>query len=95
MQLSDGRTVIADDAYLRESILDPNAKIVAGFEPNVMPNFKGQVSEENVIQLIGFIKSLVAERSGIATGFAATAGGHSSQSSGCSSDEHLDAPGAG
>lgn len=58
VQLSDGRTVIADDAYIRESILDPNAKIVAGFEPNVMPVFKGQVTEENVIQLIGFIKSL-------------------------------------
>jgi len=58
VQLNDGRTVIADDAYLRESILDPNAKIVAGFEPNVMPNFKGQVSEENVIALIAYIKSL-------------------------------------
>jgi cytochrome c oxidase subunit 2 len=58
VQLADGRTVMADDAYLRESILDPNAKIVAGFEPNVMPNFKGQISEENVIQLIAFIKSL-------------------------------------
>lgn len=58
VQLADGRTVIADDAYLRESILDPNAKIVSGFEPNVMPNFKGQLSEENVIQLIAFIKSL-------------------------------------
>lgn len=58
VQLSDGRTVTADDAYLRESILDPNAKIVAGFEPNVMPNFKGQLSEENVIQLIAYIKSL-------------------------------------
>ena len=58
VQLSDGRTVIADDAYLRESILEPNAKIVAGFEPNVMPNFKGQLSEENVIQLIAYIKSL-------------------------------------
>jgi cytochrome c oxidase subunit 2 len=58
VQLNDGRTVLADDAYIRESILDPNAKIVAGFEPNVMPNFKGQVSEENVIQLIAFVKSL-------------------------------------
>ena len=58
VQLNDGRTVIADDAYIRESILDPNAKIVAGFEPNVMPNFKGQISEEQVIQLIAFIKSL-------------------------------------
>ncbi len=58
VQLTDGRTVLADDAYLRESILDPNAKIVAGFEPNIMPNFKGQVTEENVIQLIAYIKSL-------------------------------------
>lgn len=58
VQLADGRTVTADDAYIRESILDPNAKIVAGFEPNVMPNFKGQISEEQVIQLIAFIKSL-------------------------------------
>jgi cytochrome c oxidase subunit II len=58
VQLNDGRTVLADDAYLRESILDPNAKIVNGFEANVMPQFKGQVTEENVIQLIGYIKSL-------------------------------------
>jgi cytochrome c oxidase subunit 2 len=58
VQLNNGQTVLADDAYIRESILDPNAKIVAGFEPNVMPNFKGQVSEENVIQLIAFVKSL-------------------------------------
>ncbi len=46
VQLNDGRTVMADDAYIRESILDPNAKIVSGFEPNIMPNFKGQLSEE-------------------------------------------------
>lgn len=58
VQLSDGRTVIADDAYLRESILDANAKIVASFQPGIMPIFKGQISEETVIQLIGFIKSL-------------------------------------
>jgi cytochrome c oxidase subunit 2 len=56
--LNDGRTVIADDAYLRESILDPNAKVAAGFQENIMPNFTGQLSEENVIQLIAFIKSL-------------------------------------
>lgn len=58
VQLADGRTVVADDAYLRESILEPNAKIAAGFEPNIMPNFKGQISEQNVIQLIAYIKSL-------------------------------------
>jgi cytochrome c oxidase subunit II len=56
--LTDGSTVIADDAYIRESILDPNAKIVAGFEPSIMPVFKGQITEEGVIQLIAFIKSL-------------------------------------
>jgi cytochrome c oxidase subunit 2 len=58
VQLNDGRTVTADDAYIRESILDPNAKIAAAFEPNIMPVFKGQVSEENVIQLVAYIKSL-------------------------------------
>jgi len=58
VQLADGRTVVADDAYIRESILDPNAKIAAGFEPNIMPNFKGQINEQNVIQLIAYIKSL-------------------------------------
>jgi cytochrome c oxidase subunit 2 len=58
VELNDGRTVIADDAYLRESILEPNAKIVKGFEANIMPNFKGQLSEENVIQLIAYVKSL-------------------------------------
>ena len=61
VQLNDGRVILADEAYLRESILDPNAKIVNGFLPNVMPNFKGQVSEENVIQLIAYIKSLTPQ----------------------------------
>jgi cytochrome c oxidase subunit 2 len=58
VQLADGATVVADDAYIRQSILDPNAKITASFEPNVMPVFKGQLSEENVIQLVAYIKSL-------------------------------------
>lgn len=49
---------MADASYIRESILDPNAKIASGFEPNIMPNFKGQLSEENVIQLIAYVKSL-------------------------------------
>ncbi len=51
------RTVTADDDYLRESILNPSAKIAAGFE-NIMPTFQGQVSEEEVIELIAFIKAL-------------------------------------
>ncbi len=58
VQLADGRTVVADDAYLRESILEPNAKIAAGFQPNIMPVYKGQLTEANVIQLIAYIRSL-------------------------------------
>jgi cytochrome c oxidase subunit 2 len=55
--LRDGRTVVADDGYLRESILYPEAKVVQGWEP-IMPTFKGQVNEEELIQLLAFIKSL-------------------------------------
>jgi cytochrome c oxidase subunit 2 len=55
--LQDGTTVLADETYLRESILKPDAKIVAGFQA-IMPTFQGQVSEEDVIKLIAFIKEL-------------------------------------
>jgi cytochrome c oxidase subunit 2 len=57
VQLNDGRTVVADDDYLRESILNPGAKIVAGWQ-NIMPTFRGQVSEEEIVELIAFIQSL-------------------------------------
>jgi cytochrome c oxidase subunit 2 len=57
VKLDNGQTVTADEAYLRESILNPRAKIVAGFQP-VMPVFQGTVSEDQVLQLIAYIKSL-------------------------------------
>src|SRR5262249_12708484 len=57
--LRDGRTVRANEDYIRESILDPPAKVVAGFEP-IMPTYKGQVNEDEMIQLIEFIKNLRA-----------------------------------
>lgn len=57
--LADGRIITGDEAYLRESILDPGAKIVAGF-PNIMPSFRGLVTEEGLLQLIAYIKSLGA-----------------------------------
>jgi cytochrome c oxidase subunit 2 len=57
VHLRDGRTVVADDDYIRESIYEPGAKIVAGWE-NIMPTFKGQVNEDEVIQLIAFFKAL-------------------------------------
>ena len=58
--LSGGETVTADEAYLRESILRPKAKRVAGFQP-VMPTFQGQVSEEQVMEIIAYIKSLAGK----------------------------------
>jgi len=57
VRLVGGQTVVADDNYLRESILDPRAKIVAGYGPD-MPVFQGLVNEEQVLQLIAYIKSL-------------------------------------
>ena len=58
VQLTNGQTVQADDAYIRESILNPNAKIVAGYRTQCMPSFQGQISEEGILQLVVYIKSL-------------------------------------
>jgi cytochrome c oxidase subunit 2 len=57
VRLDDGRTVLADTDYIRRSILYPKDEIVAGFQP-IMPTFKGQVTEEEILQLIAFIRSL-------------------------------------
>ncbi len=56
VDLADGTTVTADDAYLRESISNPNAKIVKGFQPNVMPTLP--LTEQEVSDLIEYIKSI-------------------------------------
>lgn len=54
-KLDNGETVKVDENYLRESILNPNAKIVAGYGP-VMPSFKGQLNDEQIDALIEYIK---------------------------------------
>jgi cytochrome c oxidase subunit II len=59
--LSDGTTVIADDKYLRDSILFPKKQVVASFVP-VMPSFDGKVSDADLEKLLAYIKSLGAER---------------------------------
>ena len=59
VNLSDGSTVMADERYLRDSILLPRSQIVAGYAP-IMPEYSGQVSEEDVLALIQYIKSLSA-----------------------------------
>ena len=56
VSLASGATVRADEGYLRESIVNPQAKLVAGFGP-IMPTFQGQVSEDQLMQLVAFIKS--------------------------------------
>jgi cytochrome c oxidase subunit II len=57
VELAGGQTAIVDEAYLRESILNSQAKIVKGFTP-LMPTFQGLVSEEGLAALIEHIKSL-------------------------------------
>jgi cytochrome c oxidase subunit 2 len=67
--LQGGRVVTADETYLRESILIPTAKIVDGYQP-IMPTFKGLLSEEQVMNLVSYIKTMQPEG---ATGAAAPA----------------------
>ncbi len=55
--LQTGENVLIDEGYLRESILIPRAKVVAGYQP-VMPTFQGLISEEGLLQIIAYIKSL-------------------------------------
>jgi cytochrome c oxidase subunit 2 len=62
VQLEDGRTVTADENYVRECILDPGARRVKGFQP-IMPTFQGLVSEEQVNALVAYIKSLSTAKS--------------------------------
>jgi cytochrome c oxidase subunit 2 len=55
-KLADGSTVTVDDNYIRESMMVPGAKVVAGFAP-VMPSFQGSLSDEKINAIIDFIKS--------------------------------------
>jgi cytochrome c oxidase subunit 2 len=72
-KLADGRTVVADDTYIRESIVNPMAKVVAGYDP-VMPTFQGQVSEEQISQLVAYVRSLGSSGSAPAGGSGGTMG---------------------
>jgi cytochrome c oxidase subunit 2 len=56
-KLNDGKEVLVDENYVKESMMQPQAKIVAGFEP-IMPTFQGLLRENEVRGLIAFIKSL-------------------------------------
>ncbi len=59
VQLQGGGTAVADESYIRESIVNPQAKIVNGYPP-LMPTFQGMVTEEQLLQLIAYVRSLGA-----------------------------------
>ncbi len=61
IHLSDGRTLLADEAYLRDSILLPGKHVVAGYA-DVMPSFQGVLSEGDLLDLVGYLKSLANQR---------------------------------
>lgn len=62
VKLVGGATVKADEAYIRNSILNPSAQVVEGYQP-IMPTFKGQVTEEQLVSLVAYIKSLSGDTS--------------------------------
>lgn len=57
VQLKDGSTVEADENYIRESILNPQAKVVGGYQP-VMPTYKGKIKDEEILAIIEYLKTL-------------------------------------
>jgi cytochrome c2 len=63
VQLEDGRTLTADENYIRECIMTPGGKRLKGFQP-IMPTFQGLVSEEQVNALVAYIKSLSGDKPG-------------------------------
>lgn len=61
--LQDGSTVIADEQYIRESILDPAAKVVRGYQP-IMPTYEGMLDEQQIAQLVAAVRALADEEPG-------------------------------
>jgi cytochrome c oxidase subunit II len=57
VELADGKTLQADEEYLRESLVDPNAKVVKGFQP-IMPTFKGTLKDDDIAAIIAYMKTL-------------------------------------
>ena len=57
IELQGGGTALVDEAFIRESIVNPQAKVAAGFLP-IMPTFQGLVTEEQLLQLIAYVRSL-------------------------------------
>lgn len=63
VQLSDGSSVVADERYIHDSVMLPRKDVVAGFDP-IMPSFQGEIAEEDLLEIIAYIKSLRDEPRG-------------------------------
>ena len=57
LTLTNGQQVVVNDAYLRDAILNPSQHVTAGFAP-IMPTYQGQISEDGLIDLVEYIKTL-------------------------------------
>jgi cytochrome c oxidase subunit II len=77
VKLTDGSVVKANEDYIRNSILNPASQVVEGFQP-IMPTFKGQVTEEQLMGLVAYIKTLGGPKTGAGTSTMTTGGGGSS-----------------
>jgi cytochrome c oxidase subunit 2 len=86
-QLANGSSVTVDEGYIRESILNPQAKLVAGYQP-LMPTFQGLVNEEGIMSLIEYVKTLQSSQG------AAGAGGGALTGTGTSAGPAIGAAGA-
>ncbi|MBS1796296.1 MAG: cytochrome c oxidase subunit II [Acidobacteria bacterium] len=71
VKLTTGQVVKADEEYIRNSILNPSGQIVEGYQP-IMPTFKGQVTEEQLVGLVAYIKSLGSPNAATSTTAAPT-----------------------
>jgi cytochrome c oxidase subunit 2 len=83
VKLAGGATVVANDEYIRNSILNPGSQIVEGFQP-IMPTFKGQVTEEQLLGLVAYIKSL----SGVTAGTPSAPASNSAANTGANSQSN-------
>ncbi|HVF49181.1 MAG TPA: cytochrome c oxidase subunit II [Pyrinomonadaceae bacterium] len=91
-QLENGETIVADEAYIRESIVNPRAKTVAGFQ-QIMPTYQGQVNEEQLLYLIAYIRSLgTPVAGGTGAGAAGTTGGTGTTTTGIQPDTQRSNP---
>ena len=72
VRMQSGQTVVVDEAYIRESIVNPQAKLLEGYPP-IMPTYQGLISEEGLLQLTAYIKSLSPAPAAAGTAAAAPA----------------------